>query len=196
MRSFTKYHFSGQKSDEQVLLVLHRHWFDISSQFFLLFVVAFMLIGSFFYLPLAFPDIAHGQYTNLFVFGENLFFMFIWITSFLVWVDYYFDVWIVTDQRIVNIEQKGLFAREVSELELEKIQDITTDVNGIIPTFMNFGDLQIQTAGKEEKFLFHNIPDPYEVKNIIMNLRKNSEKKEENQFSEMLSEKIHHDDTV
>jgi len=196
MRNFTKYHFGGQKPDEQVLLVLHRHWFDIISQFFILLAMTFVLIGSFFILPTIFPDIAHGQFTNLFLFLENLFFMFIWITFFLVWVDYYFDVWIVTDQRIVNIEQKGLFAREVSELELEKIQDITTDVNGLIPTFLNFGDLQIQTAGKEEKFIFHNIPDPYEVKNIIMNLHKSSEQKDENEFSEMLKEKIHHDDAV
>jgi len=74
--------------------------------------------------------------------------------------------------------------------------NITTDVNGLIPTFLNFGDLQIQTAGKEEKFIFHNIPDPYEVKNIIMNLHKSSEQKDENEFSEMLKEKIHHDDAV
>ena len=196
MRSFTKYHFSGQKPEERVLLVLHRHWFDIASQFFLLFIMLFALVGSFFFFPMLYPNIAHGQFTNLFLFLENLFFMFVWITFFLVWVDYYFDVWIVTDQRIVNIEQNGLFAREVSELELEKIQDITTDVKGLIPTFLNFGDLQVQTAGKEEKFLFHNIPDPYEVKNIIMNLQKVSEKRDENEFSEMLKEKIHHDDSV
>jgi uncharacterized membrane protein YdbT with pleckstrin-like domain len=190
MKNFTKYHFRGQKTDEQVLLVLHRHWFDILSQFFIIFVMAFILIGSFFYLPILFSDIAHGQYATLFIFLENLFFMFIWMTFFLVWVDYYFDVWIVTDQRIVNIEQKGLFSREVSELELEKIQDITTSVNGIISTFLNFGDLQVQTAAEQERFLFHNIPDPYEVKNIIMNLHKNNEKKKESEFGDMIKERV------
>ena len=113
---------------------------------------------------------------------------------FLIWIDYYFDVWIVTERRIINIEQKGLFSRVVSELELEKIQDITTDVKGVIPTFLNFGDLHVQTAAEKERFLFRDIPDPYDVKNLIMNLQKKSESEEEEQFGKMLERKIHKED--
>jgi hypothetical protein len=191
MRDFTKYHFRGQEEKEKVLLVLHRHWFDISSQFLVVIGMLFLLLGSFIVLPRVFPAIDQGANHNLFLFLENLFFMLAWIILFLIWVDYYFDVWIVTDQRIVNIEQKGLFSRVVSELGLEKIQDITTDVKGVIPTFLNYGDLQVQTAAEQERFLFHNIPDPYEVKSVIMNFRERSEKREENQFGEMLRQKIH-----
>lgn len=196
MRDFTKYHFKGQEERERVLLVLHRHWFDILSQFLVMIGMLLLLFGSFTILPSTFPAIGQGANHNLFIFIENLFFMLTWIMLFLIWVDYYFDVWIVTDCRIVNIEQKGLFSREVSELELDKIQDITTDVRGVIPTFLNFGDLQVQTAAEQERFLFHNIPDPYEVKNIIMNLHKNSEKKIENEFGNMLKEKVLHEDSV
>jgi uncharacterized membrane protein YdbT with pleckstrin-like domain len=191
MRDFTKYHFKGQEEKEKVLLVLHRHWFDILSQFLIMIGMLFLLFGSFIILPVVFPSVSEGANHNLFLFLENLFFMLAWIMSFLIWVDYYFDVWIVTDNRIVNIEQNGLFSREVSELELDKIQDITTDVKGVIPTFLNYGDLQVQTAAEQEKFLFHNIPDPYEVKNVIMNLRKRSELKEESQFGELIKKKIH-----
>lgn len=192
--TFNKYHFDGQKEGEQILMVLHRHWFNILSQFFLVFAMVFLLIGSFAYLPLLFPILAQGESKKFFIFLENSFFMFIWVTSFLVWIDYYFDVWIVTDKRIVNIEQKGLFSRSVSELELEKIQDITTDVRGVIPTFLNFGDLQIQTAAEQERFLFRNVSDPYNIKNMIMNLQNKLESKEEEQFGEMLREKIHKED--
>jgi hypothetical protein len=109
-------------------------------------------------------------------------------------VDYYLDVWIVTDQRIVNIEQKGLFGRIVSELELENIQDITTDVKGVIPTFLNYCNLYVQTAAEMERFVFRNIPDPYSVKDMIMNLQKKQEKKEENEFGEMIRKKVHRSD--
>ncbi|HLN18789.1 MAG TPA: PH domain-containing protein [Patescibacteria group bacterium] len=193
MRDFTKYHFKGQENNERVLLVLHRHWFDILSQFLLIISMLFLLFGSFIVLPRVFPNIINNINQTFFYFIENLFFMLTWMMLYLIWVDYYFDVWIVTDNRIVNIEQKGLFSRTVSELELEKIQDITTDVKGVIPTFLNYGDLQVQTAAEEERFLFHNIPDPYEVKNLIMNLHRNSEKREENQFGEMLKNKIYHE---
>ena len=93
----------------------------------------------------------------------------------------------------MNIDQKGLFSRVVSELELEKIQDVTTDVRGMIPTFLNFGDLFVQTAAEQVRFRFHNVPDPYAVKDLIMNLQNKSEAREENKFSEMLRKKIHHE---
>jgi hypothetical protein len=193
MRDFTKFHFTGQKPEERILAVLHRHWFDILSQFFHVFTMFCLLIGSFVFLPYFFPNLQEGATFQLFIFLENSFFLLVWIISFLIWIDYYLDVWIVTDKRIVNIEQKGLFSRVVSELELENIQDITTDVLGVIPTFLNYGDLYVQTAAEKERFLFHNIPDPYGVKDLIMNLQKKAEEKEENQFSEMLSKKIHKD---
>lgn len=191
MNNFHRFHFDGQKPGEQILLVLHRHWFNILTQFLAVFLMLLLLIGSFVYLPIIFPDLAEGAGHTLFLFLENLFFLLLWIIFFLIWVDYYFDVWIVTDRRIVNIEQKGLFSRVVSELEIENIQDITTDVRGVIPTFLNYGQLFVQTAAEMERFVFRNIPDPYTVKDMIMNLQKKQEKREENEFGEMLKKKIH-----
>jgi len=193
MTDFTKYHFTGQKNNEKILLVLHRHWFDILVQFLVVFFMIVILISSTIYLPIIFPALRQKLAENLFLFVENTFFIFTWVTFFLIWIDYYFDVWIVTDQRIVNIEQKGLFGRIVSELELEKIQDITTDVKGVIPTFLNYGNLFVKTAAEKERFIFKNIPDPYSVKDTLMNLQKKQEKQEENEFSEMLRKKIHHE---
>lgn len=196
MRDYSKFHFDGQKVDEQILLVLHRHWFDILCQFFLVIGMLILLIGSFVCLPLVFPNLLNSNSRNLFLFLENLFLILIWVVTFLIWIDYYFDIWIVTNQRIVNIEQKALFSRSISELELEKVQDISTDVHGVIPTFLNFGNLLVQTAAEKEKFLFHNIPNPYSVKDLIMNLQKRQEKREERTFSKLIAKKVHHEDSV
>lgn len=193
-RDFTQYHFDGQKPNERILLVLHRHWFDILSQFFMIILMLFVFLGTFAYLPLVFPGLRYSDTQNFFLFLENLFFMFLWVISFLIWIDYYFDVWIVTDRRIVNIEQKGLFSRVVSELELDKIQDITSDVKGVIPTFLNYGDLYVQTAAEMERFVFHNIPNPYAVKDMVMNLQKKREAQEDVQFSELINKKVHHEE--
>ena len=119
--------------------------------------------------------------------------VFAWMLSFLIFIDYYFDVWIVTNQRIVNIEQKGLFSRVTSELKLEKIQDISSDIKGLIPTILNFGDLLVQTAAEETKFKFRNIPDPNSVKDLIMNLQKKFMRQEESKFGELLRKKIYND---
>lgn len=191
--NFTHYHFDGQKKDEKILLVLHRHWFDILSQFIVIFLMMLLFLGSYIFSFLFFDTIRSSDFESVLSFIRNLFFIFIWITFFLVWIDYYFDVWIITDGRIINIEQKGMFSRVVSELELEKIQDVTTDVCGVIPTFLNYGDLLVQTAAEKERFVFHNVPDPYAVKDLIMKLQKNFIHKEENEFGELIRRKIKKD---
>jgi len=139
---------------------------------FFVFGLLLLLIGGFLYFPLLFPVLNILPFNSLFIFLENIFAMSIWIIFFLLWVDYYLDVWIVTNLRIVNIEQKGLFSRTVSELELSRIQDVTTEVLGMIPTFLNYGDVFIQTAAEQERFLFRQVPDPYGIKDQIMKLQK------------------------
>ncbi len=172
MQNYAKFHFRGQKEGEQIILMVRRHWFNILEQFFVVFLMLLLLVGSWFILPVFFPSIITSSFNVLFNFLRNLFGMFIWITFFLIWIDYYFDVWIITDKRIVNIEQKGLFNRMVSELELIRIQDVTTEVTGVIPTMLNYGDVFIQTAGENQRFIFRQVPDPYNIKDVIMNLQK------------------------
>lgn len=191
MRRFNQYHFKGQKDGEEILLVVHRHWFDILSQFFIILAMLFLLFGS---LVFASPilTVFNGNVSpSLFLFVENVFFIFIWLFFFIIWVDYYFDVWIVTNERIVNIEQLGLFSRDVSELELENVQDITVEVLGIIPTFLNYGNLYVQTAAEKERFIFKHVPDPYAIKDLIMNLQKTYEKKEAHDLGAVIRREIH-----
>ena len=193
--TFTHYHFEGQKNGEEILMVIHRHWFNILTHFSVIFFMILFLFGSYFLTAFFFDEFSEQLLLNLTAFMRSLFFTFLWLLFFAIWIDYYFDVWIVTSERIINIEQKGLFTRVVSELELEKIQDVTTDVRGVIPTFLNYGHLLIQTAGERERFIFRNVPDPYKIKDTIMKLQNELENKEENQFGEMLREKIHRETT-
>ena len=83
---------------------------------------------------------------------------------------YLLDVWIVTNERIVDSTQQGFFHRTISELHIHRIQDISVSIKGIIRTFFHFGDLQIQTAGEEERFNFSEIASPDVVKDKIMQI--------------------------
>lgn len=92
----------------------------------------------------------------------------VWISAFIIWTDYFLDVLIVTNKRIINIEQKALFSREISSLRLDKIQDITIDISGILATFLSFGNIRIQTAGEQEEFMIRFIRDPEMLKSAIL----------------------------
>jgi uncharacterized membrane protein YdbT with pleckstrin-like domain len=177
--------------NEKILKVLHRHWFDIAQQFLIVFLMIAVLGTSLRFLPLILSFNANSQeWYPFLLFMESTFSLFVWLYIFFVWIDYYFDIWIITDKRIVNVEQKGLFVRAVSELKFEKIQDVTTEVKGIIPTVLNYGDVYIQTAGEKERFVFRHIGDPYGIKNIIMSLQKEREAQEEKEFGDIIKDSI------
>ncbi len=165
---FSRYHFKGQRENEIILSVIHRHWFDIATHFILIVLFAGLLAAGFFALPSFTTQSGVFNHRVVILFIQNTFLLLLWMYAFLIWIDYYFDVWIITNERVINIEQKGLFVRSVSELKFSRIQDVTSEVRGMIPTILNFGDVRVQTASEEDVFLFRQVPDPYHVKDVIM----------------------------
>ncbi len=189
MKLFNRSHFNEIIEKEKIIKIIHRHWFDIFQQFLIIVAVMTVLVSGFFIFPGIFAGSNNPNFYSLLIFLESVFALLIWVYAFLIWVDYYLDMWIITSEKIVNIEQKGLFLRAVSELKYNKIQDVTVDVRGFFPTILNYGDVQIQTAGEQGKFLFRHVPDPYGIKNIIMDLQKQQEKGKASEIEEMI-EKI------
>lgn len=181
-------HFQDQQPGEEILLITRRHWFDIFLQYIPVIILLSVLLFASIYVPYAFPDFMRDS-SNVVYFFETLFLIIIWIYASLIFVDYYLDVWILTDRRIVDIEQKGLFMREVSELYYPKVQDVSTEVSGMFPTFLNYGDVLVQTAAELEKFRFQKVPNPYEIKDMIMELQKKGRRNELDQLESIMSGK-------
>jgi len=78
---------------------------------------------------------------------------------------------VITNKHVVDVDQIGLFNREVSTLRLEEIQDVSAKINGPLQTMLGYGTLIIQTAGERENFVFDYVPDPYKLENYIIELR-------------------------
>lgn len=114
------------------------------------------------------------------------------LTAFtLFFHNYYLSLQIITSERIIDIDQKGLFLREASELPIDNIEDVSYNQNGFWGTIFNYGDVIVQTAGsapghnlgtatENEKringFIFNNVPNPSEISATISHLRqKNKE---------------------
>lgn len=162
--------FPNQQPDEKILIFLRRHWialFKVIMTFILLVVLVILLdIGSYYFTNVWKSQVGYP----LMVLANSAYFLFVMLFSFANFVDYYLDVWIVTNKRIVNIEQKGLFARVVSEKELSRMQDVTSEVKGFVQTFLHYGDVFIQTAGEKERFIFKQVPNAAEMAQKISNL--------------------------
>ena len=108
----------------------------------------------------------------------SIYYLSVWIFFFSQFTDYYLDINIVTNDRILDINQKGLFGRAVSELDLTRVQDVHSEIKGIIPTLLNYGKVEVQTAANEENFVFHQVPDPHKVRQRILELAALDRKRE------------------
>jgi hypothetical protein len=164
-----QYIFPGQQAGEQIYLVIRQHWIILAGRMFfaLLFVVIFF--GSNAVLNSMLPEFA-SQYASLINLAKILYLLFLLLGIFMTFVIYYLNVQIVTNKRVVDITQNGLLSHTVSELELSHIEDVTTEVDGLLPTMLNFGDVFIQTAAEKERFVFSNIAKPADVQKLILDL--------------------------
>lgn len=172
--------FPGKDVNETVHLLLRRHWTLMARNMVVLGIEAFVPIVVFIFLAVGLNiDFSYGtaEATIAFLIG-SIYYLFLWLLFLNQWIDYYLDIWIVTDKRILNVEQHGLFSRTVSELHISKIQDVTSIVNGKVQTFLDFGDVDVQTAGEQKRFMFEKVPHPRQVAKMIMDLHHEAEKQE------------------
>ena len=157
--------------DEEILFIVHKHWFALLGEivvFSFAGLAPLLLVVLMNNVPADFLAVVPGNATLLAIALAFLWLTFVLPFVFVVWTDHYLDSLILTTRRVIDIEQRGLFSREVSSFRLDRVQDITTEVHGLIPTFLNFGNVHIQTAGETRQFIAKFIPDPHAVKTAIM----------------------------
>jgi hypothetical protein len=156
---------------EKPVLFLRRHWIEVLSILFYTGILAvipvLILIGLRSVDVTPFSTVALQPFT---IVASSVYILFVLIILFTQFTDYYLDTWIVTTERIINIEQHGLFSRLVSELHLNEIQDVTSETHGFLETFLTYGDVYIQSAAERQRFTFKNIDNPDEVKQTIIRL--------------------------
>ena len=123
-------------------------------------------------------NILEGQLAYpIIILGTSAYYLFVWLMFFFNFIDYYLDVWIITTERIVDINQRGFFSRVISEQMLFRVQDVTSEIRGAIPTLFNYGNLNIQTAGEVNRFTFYEIHDPNKVRDLIIKLSHESQER-------------------
>ncbi len=158
--------------DEHVIMEVRKHWIVFIGQAFSLVFSALMPFILFFFTKALLPGILDFKFSNndsaLFVFIYSLWLLFLWVSFFINWTKFYLDVWYVTEKRIIAVDQRHIFSRGVSNLRFDKIQDVTVDIHGFIPTFLNFGNIKVQTAGEDNfDFFMSSVKDPEHVRKIL-----------------------------
>lgn len=165
-----KFLFPGQQENEQIHLVTRQHWFILFKHIviWLVFVVFLFIFDS--SIAPAYPSLSAAPAEQFVNFVKTLYIMLLVAGLFTIWVIYYLNFQIVTNERIVDMTQKNLLHHTTSELHLGRLQDVTAEIKGVFGTFFDYGNVYVQTAGEQARFQFDNIPDPQNVAKLILDL--------------------------
>lgn len=138
--------------DDELVVGIYRQ-FALAFFWHWLGAILFLLSPFFLLYPLLrFHGWGSGILTGLFFIG------FFWLGR--TWRIWYYSIMVSTDKRLVIIDQKGTFDRQVSQVSLDKINDISYRKKGLIQTIFNIGTLYIQISGALERTEIYNLLDP------------------------------------
>lgn len=148
-----------QRPDEEIIFTYHQHPWVLAKTFLYIIIDIVIVVLAFL--------VWQVNQISISVLVAGLIFAFVTIS--VRWFTYKSDLFILTNQRIIKIDQTALFKRKVSEAELDNVYNVNYTVNGFMRSLLNFGDIKISTVGDESSTIdIRNIENPSFVQEKIM----------------------------
>ena len=160
--------FETQEEGEKIVLLLRAHPLTLVPK---VIIVILLILGPFL-LPslLALLDFDLGDFLN----GGQVFLVVVfWYLltfgyAFYQFIFWYFNVYLLTNERVVDIDFKGILHKEIAYARYAQIQDVSPKTIGFFGTFFHFGNVYVQTAAERPEFEFHHVPRPDMVAQEIL----------------------------
>lgn len=164
------------RPDEQLKLVLKRHWIVYLylgfSAFFLIFSSTVFLA----YHSSIFSFIPNNVFYPFIILYWSVYLLFLYVS----WANNELDLFVITDQRIRGIEQISFLNRTISECSLDDVKEVNAQTKGLFENLFNYGTVSMHTASENSNFIMHFAPDPIDSASIIRNvIQENKAKKKE-----------------
>ena len=156
--------FDTQEASEKVILILRRHPITLIKN-------VLITVGGLFFpwllkiLPLF--DSLPAKYETAINLGWYLLVLGFALETFLVW---YFSVYIITDERIIDVDFLNIIYKNISSAKIENIEDITINASGALSTIFDYGTILAQTAAERTEFEFEDVPQPSRVASLLNEL--------------------------
>jgi hypothetical protein len=154
------------QDSEQVMALVRRHWIHLwpKSLLYVLYALVPLIIIS---LLLAWADQYEGIAARIFWIVAAVW-LFYWVVRILLnWYRYHNDIWVITNQRIVDSIKASPFSHRLSTADLVNVQDMTVERKGILQTMLNYGNIVCETASDGGEFVLAGIPRPQDVQLMV-----------------------------
>jgi hypothetical protein len=161
-------YFDDQFDDEEVLYLFRKH--PIMMRMGLIWSSVALLVGPVVILVLTYLRPNDPPSMTMFFLSLAGSFVLSGLVFLPSWIEWHFSVYIVTDQRLIQIKQKGLFHRSVVDMGLRQIQMVNYEISGMQETLLGFGTIMMQTLVGD--LVIHEVHHPDKTaKKIQMILR-------------------------
>lgn len=162
--------FATQDPDERIFILTRK---DVITNFYWALQVGILTVAPIiFYLvglnfDLAITEFLALEYQALLLF---LYYSMIFTYALFKFNEWYFNVFLVTNKRIMVYKFSSLNRYKVAEAELKNIQDVSQSVVGLLPSVFNYGNIVIQTAAQKGKFQVRNVPKVTWLRDVLVDL--------------------------
>lgn len=144
-------YFSDQFDDEEMLYLFRKH--PVVMRKAIVIASVALLLGTI-------PALVKPTF-EVFFGGLGLGFLLAFLIMFYSWIGWNFSVFIITNVRLIQVTQKGLWTRSVVDIGLDKIQTVSYEVRGLQETLLGFGTIVIQTYVGE--LVIHDVHHPKKI---------------------------------
>jgi hypothetical protein len=162
-RTTPKY-FEDQFDDEEVLFVFRKH--PIVMRKGLIIASVAVLVGPLYTLGLTYfrpESVPTLSFFFLSILGSFVLAGLVFLPS---WISWHFSVYVVTDQRFIQLTQKGFFSRSVVDMSLKQIQMVNYEVAGLNETLLGFGTIMMQTLVGD--LVIHEVHHPAKIQKKLL----------------------------
>ena len=151
-------YFDGQRDNERVLAVWRRHPWTLAQPAGAVLFLSLLVIASFRFFG--------ASTTTSLLLGT-------WLIGApavvgYTWYRWWNDVYLLTNQRLIDVDQKKLFHRVVAEAPLENVQDVSFETRGVVQTIFNYGTVFVKTASVTTEIAMEGVTDPQSVQQAVL----------------------------
>ncbi len=156
---------------ETVIHLIFRSWVAFAGTVAGVLAMAALPFAAWYLVP-GFGSYVLGQPTVRLlanVFG-TLYYLGLLLFALVRYVNYHLDFWIITTERLISVDQRSLFSQRVAEQELGTVQDITSEVHGLLATVLSFGNVHVRTASERPPITMDTVRNPHGVRRDMYKL--------------------------
>jgi len=159
-------YFPDQFDDEDVLYVFRKH--PIVMRKGLIFGSLGLLVGPLYTLILTYVHANNPPSLNFFYLSFVASVAIAALLFFPSWMSWYYSVFIVSNQRFIQITQRGFFHRSVVDMALPQIQMVNYEVSGLQETLLGFGTIMMQTFVGD--LVIHYLHHPQKIQKRLLEI--------------------------